>query len=372
MDDQHSILDRVISSKQSTDIEQFNPTDVVSQLFKSLTPREDDVLRRRYGLSGKPHETLEEIGATYKVTRERVRQIENTAITKIRKSKEFAGIITHIRSAVSSVLDQHGGIMPENLLLQQLLQVVGETDVHRNNLLFIISELLDETFKLIKESAEFRQSWRTVHAPMHLLRDIINESLSIITRIGKPLSATELLAEIKKSTVYNQNQGQLTDEAIIAYVQVGQRISKNPFDEYGISDWGSIVPKRMNDKIYLVLKKAGKPMHFTEITKVINDTKFDNRRAYPPTVHNELILNDHYVLVGRGIYALKEWGYKPGVVAAVLQEILRDAGRPLSRDELVQLVLKQRMVKKNTIHLALTDKSKFTKLPDGTYSPVAA
>jgi hypothetical protein len=126
----------------------------------------------------------------------------------------------------------------------------------------------------------------------------------------------------------------------------------------------------MNDKIYLVLKKNGKPMHFTEITKMINETKFDSRKAYPPTVHNELILNDQYVLVGRGIYALKEWGYKPGVVASVLIEILRAAGHPLGRDELVRLVLDQRMVKKNTVHLALTDKTKFKKLPDGTYTLV--
>ena len=85
-------------------------------------------------------------------------------------------------------------------------------------------------------------------------------------------------------------------------------------------------------------------------------------------MHNELILNDQYVLVGRGIYALKEWGYRPGVVANVIVDILKKENAPLAREELVEKVLKQRIVKKNTIYLALTDKSKFKRLDDGTYT----
>ena len=124
----------------------------------------------------------------------------------------------------------------------------------------------------------------------------------------------------------------------------------------------------MNDKIYLVLKKEGKPLHFNKITELINKVNFDHRRAYPPTVHNELILNDRYVLVGRGIYALSEWGYKPGIVADVLVDILKEAAHSMDREQLVKTVLEQRLVKKNTIHLALTDRSKFKKLPNGQYA----
>ncbi len=368
MEDQNSILDRVISSKKTTEIEQFNPTEVVSQLFKNLTAREEDVLRRRYGLLGREKETLEEIGSTYHVTRERVRQIENTAVQKIKKLKDFRTTVSVIESTVNSVLEQHGGIMWEDYLLQQLLQVVGDNETNRQNILFIISELLDESFKMIKETTDYRQSWRTIHAPIHLMKSVTQSVVDIITKRGKPMSASELLAAFKETGLYSQNAEQLSDDAIISYVQISQKISKNPFDEYGISEWGSIIPKRMNDKIYLVLKKNGKPMHFTDITKRINETKFDTRKAYPPTVHNELILNDQYVLVGRGIYALKEWGYKPGVVANVLEHILRTTDKPMSRDELVAKVLEQRIVKKNTVHLALTDKTKFKKLPDGTYT----
>ena len=116
------------------------------------------------------------------------------------------------------------------------------------------------------------------------------------------------------------------------------------------------------------MRKHGKPMHFHDITKKINEIGFDHRQAYPPTVHNELILNSEYVLVGRGIYALREWGYVPGVVADVLEAILKTAQEPMSRDALIAKVLEQRMVKKNTVALALTNKNKFRRLADGRYT----
>ncbi len=127
----------------------------------------------------------------------------------------------------------------------------------------------------------------------------------------------------------------------------------------------------MHDKILLVMRKHGQPMHFQEIAQKINELGFDQRQAYPPTVHNELILNDEYVLIGRGLYALREWGYKPGVVADVLAAVLQAAGQPMTRDQLVAKVLEQRRVKRNTIHLALTNQQRFTRLPDGRYTLAA-
>lgn len=370
MDSQSSILDRVISSKKISEIEQFNPTEVDSLLLKNLLPREEDVVKRRYGLLSSKLETLEDIGASYHVTRERIRQIENTAVNKIKKLKDFNNMIAPIDGTIFTVLEQHGGIMSEDLLLHELLQRIGDNAINRNNLLFIMGELLNLKFKKVKPSDEFKQSWQLAHAPLHLVREVANELVSLIGKQNRPLLLNEILGLFKQTNCYLQNREILHDEVIVSYLELSAKISKNPFNEYGFTEWGSVVPHRMNDKIYLVLKRKGKPMHFTEIANIINETKFDERKAYPPTVHNELILNDRYVLVGRGIYALKEWGYKPGVVVDVLTEILRKENRPLTRKELVDMVLEQRLVKKNTIHLALTDKTKFQKNPDGTYTLV--
>jgi len=368
MEDQGSILDKVILSKQTSEIEHFNPTEVVSNLLKSLISREEDVLNRRFGLSGKERETLEQIGVSYNVTRERIRQIESTAIKKIKNPSNFKQLMIAVESTIISVLESHGGIMSEESLLHELLNIVGNTPLNRQNTLFVISELLTNKFSKVKSNKNFRQSWRLKHAPLLLVEETIKELIKIINENKKPLQVDDLLIKFKESDFYKGNQHQLSDEVIISYLEISSQISKNPFGEYGLTEWGSIIPKRMNDKIYLVLKKHGKPLHFTDITRLINETGFDSKKAYPPTVHNELILNNQYILVGRGIYALREWGYKPGVVSDVLISILEKEKRPISKEELVNKLLEQRVVKKNTIYLALTDKSKFVRTADGLYT----
>ena len=56
----------------------------VMEVLLTLTPREQEVLRLRYGLSGETPHTLEEVGRRFKVTRERIRQIEAKALRKMR------------------------------------------------------------------------------------------------------------------------------------------------------------------------------------------------------------------------------------------------------------------------------------------------
>lgn len=363
-----SILDKIITSKQTSEIEHFNPSEVVSNLLKNLLNREEDILRRRFGLSGQKKETLEEIGQSYNVTRERIRQIESTGIEKIKKYKNFKQIILAVESTLTSVIERHGGIMNEDFLLKTLLNISGDTSLNRQCTIFIISELLNNKFKKVRPTDKLRLSWKLKIIPDDLLYETINKLVEIINNKNHPLKFMDLLELFKKDDFYLNHQSQLTDEVITSYLEISQNISKNPFEEYGLKEWGSITPKRMNDKIYLILKKYKKPLHFTEITQLINEANFDKKKAYAPTVHNELILDDKYVLVGRGIYALADWGYKAGVVADILFDILKKANKPIKREELVEAVLKQRIVKKNTIHLALSDKTKFKKFEDGTYT----
>ena len=56
----------------------------INQALKSLTPREEKVIRLRFGLDDGRPRTLEEVGKEFNVTRERIRQIENKAIRKLR------------------------------------------------------------------------------------------------------------------------------------------------------------------------------------------------------------------------------------------------------------------------------------------------
>ncbi len=368
MNGTESILDKIMSSKQITDMEQFNPSESASLLLKEISTKEEDILRRRFALNGENEQTLEEIGTQYRVTRERIRQIENSAILKIKKSKTFTNIIHPIQVLVTDIITAHGGIMEEKSLFDKLLSYSGDSEVNHRAVRFIIKELLGDKIEPIEPDTDFRIAWKIKNTRDDVMRGLINLMVGLVRTIGKPTDLETLKNRINASDYFTKHPDRLADDFIAAALELSCQIGRNPFGEYGLIDWGSIEPKRMNDKIMLVLKKNGKPMHFTEIAKRINEADFDERKAYPPTVHNELILNPEYVLVGRGIYALREWGYSDGVVADVLEHILREAGRSMSRQSLVDAVLKQRMVKKNTIHLALTNRAKFRRLENGEYT----
>src|SRR5690606_1659451 len=113
--------------------------------------------------------------------------------------------------------------------------------------------------------------------------------------------------------------------------------------------------------------KHGSPVHFKEVAYLI--TKLFNREAHVATCHNELIKDPRFVLVGRGLYALTEWGYSSGVVRDVISEILKREG-PLTKEEIIEKVLKERYVKENTILVNLQNSKNFKKDSENKYSLV--
>ena len=71
------------------------------------------------------------------------------------------------------------------------------------------------------------------------------------------------------------------------------------------------------------------------------------RRTHPQTVNNELIKDPRFVLIGRGLYALSEWGYEPGTVKDVLVQILKDSGKALRKEDVLQLISERRCGRKH-------------------------
>lgn len=365
-----SILDKVMEISSEKELSSFSPVDTVSELFLNLSSREQDILRRRFGLHGKGNETLEEIGGGYNVTRERIRQIENTAIKNIKSSKNFSEIIKPAELVILESLERHGGIMSENHLLEYLLATSGSEDSGKSHLLFLLEKLTSDRF--IKEQhPKTVISWKVDFADWEKVLITIDEVIKILESLGSPVSHEDLLEKIKETEVYSLHSeyyglGENSIDPIIAHIRMSSDLDRNSFGEWGLANWSTIRPKRMGDKIYLVMKKHGKPLHFRDITEKINGAGFDKKRAYPPTVHNELILDERYILVGRGIYALREWGFLPGVVSDVIAEILKKFG-PLDKEEIVSRVLEQRFVKKGTVYLALSNQNKFLRNQEGKF-----
>ena len=360
-----SILDQVITSKQKEAMFEFDPIEIVSKLFSALSDREKEIIARRHGLNNFPKATLEEIGKQHKVTRERVRQVENASLKKIKDSfdREIIRAVEHLAQAI---LAEYGGVMTEDRLIGQLLQVPGESEHNRSAVRFLLNQLLTDKFQTIKETDDNHRVWANLDASWDHFKQNLSQVEKMVATHSEPLKLNDLISKVNAAEEIFWTD--LNDELLLNILHVSKKLAKNIYNEWGPADWTTSKPKRMNDKIYMVLKKADKPLHFTEIAKAINEAKFDNRIAYPATIHNELILDNKFVLVGRGIYALKEWGYKPGVVTDVIESIVREKGRPMTKDEIIDEVLKNRMVKKSTVVLALMNKNRFTKNPDKTYS----
>lgn len=382
MSDQNSILDKIMESQERQQAAQFSPNDLISGLLKNISHKEGDILSRRFGLLGKERETLEQIGKYYDITRERIRQIESATVKKIKDLKDFKNQIESADQHITHLLEGHGGVMEENHLLDEINY--SDNSAHNQAATqFILSKLLNEKFETIKKDTELLTGWKLPTVSIELIKEVVQELVTIIEQENRLLGHDELMNIFLKKDFYKNNKEKISalrlgadqeklekeiDRVINSYLTIAKKVDQNILGEWGITGWNTVSPKRMSDKVYLVLRKSGKPLHFTAITELINESNFDKKVAYPATIHNELILDDRFVLVGRGIYALKEWGYQTGTVMDIILDILSKANTPMSKDEIVKAVLDQRLVRKSTIYLALTNKEKINKLPDGKYT----
>jgi DNA-directed RNA polymerase delta subunit len=362
-----SILDKVLSSQAEENMANFDPASILRLLFSDLNDREKEIIIHRYGLEEKEAKTLEQIGKLFNVTRERIRQIENSSIKKIKGHSDLDVQIKPVENLVVDILEQYGGIMKEDSLFDQILSYGSAKSINKAATKFIISELLNHKLDKVTKHSKMHDSWKLPASEMEFIEEVIDNLVDLLAENKEPLSRSSLLKAIKAKPFAQKYNEKIHDDLLDNILDLTTEVDSNPFDEWGLVGWRSITPKRMNDKIFLVMKKETKPMHFTEIAKKINEAGFDKKKAYPATIHNELILDDKYVLVGRGIYALKEWGYQPGVVIDVITEVFREAKEPLTKDEIIKRVLEKRIVKKSTIQLALMNKGKFNKVGRNKY-----
>lgn len=358
---------------------------VVDFLFRQLNERERNVLLKRYGLKTTKKHTLEQIGKSYNITRERVRQIEKNSITKLKNLDSITQKKARFDDAnalILGIIVQNGGVIHENHLVDRIQKIHNKVnqELLRRIILFILHNLV-QGVEHIKENDKCHPSWKLNHIDENLIEGVVSTVVDILEDNKEPLVEKELINKFEDSMFFLANEekimelcdlnkdGKLTlQEIFISYLHIIKKVKKNIFEKWGLISWKNVHPKRINDKAYLILKKANKPLHFSEISNLINKAGFDTKIACPATVHNELILNDQYVLVGRGIYALKEWGYKEGTVIDIIYNILEKVGKPMEKESIVEEVLKTKMVKKSTIYLSLLNKNKFQKIGVNEYT----
>ena len=394
-----SILDQIINNHQAEEVARLDAMEIINGLFSELNERERDVLTRRFGLHGEDRETLEEIGKIHSLTRERIRQIETSSIKRLKQLENLDSYLSGLKNVIIHLLEEHGGLMEKEYLFNNLVNFslgTGKRDdneiKHKRHFDFLISRLLHDKFEEINDSKLFKESLKLKYHSLEHLENLTLELLAKIREVKKIFMTEDLINLSKGLGAYKTNEDKFKqtnnldisgvlssnlfqepadfinqNKAIYSILQAAREIEQNKFGHWGIDESREIRPKTINDKIYLILKNSGQPMHFAEIAEKINQVGFDKKPANAATVHNELILDDKYILVGRGLYGLKEWGYEKGTVTEVIEKVMVLAQRPLSREEIIDKVLKQRMVKKATINLALMNRQKFEPVAEGKY-----
>lgn len=343
-----------------------NVRKVVAGLVKPLSDRNRDIVLRRFGLKNGGRETLESIGQSYGITRERVRQIEEYALKNLRAglAGSSAAAVRPYFDFASETLADHGGFILEKSLFEKFSSQ-SKDNQENFSLVFLLS--LDSSFQRNYENDDLRTFWFLNNGSSDTASGL-TQTLVDSLKSKKALQTQEELYDLYKTLAKTKPIALTALNVFTAALAISKKIDRNVFGEYGLAEWSDVRPRGMKDRAYLVMKKAGKPKHFREIAGLINTAQFSVKKANVQTVHNELIKDIRFVLVGRGIYGLTEWGYKSGTVKDVLIDILKESRRPLAKTELVSRVLSSRQVKENTILLNLQDSKIFSRREDGTYA----
>ncbi len=351
-----------------------NPIHLVNEILEVIpSGRTKEVIVRRFGLSDGQKHTLEAIGRDFSITRERVRQIEENGLSALRHP-QVSDKLKPVFDVLSAHLAEHGELKKEAKLYDDLTYVCYPAkeiermrkennlgDLERCRSAFYLILTLGEDFERVPEDNSFYSIWTLDKNSLKLAKKTVD---SLIKHFG----ANKHVLKDDEFLVLAKNLfPELTEKAIASYVDASKDIEQNRLGYFGLAHWPEISPRGVKDKAFIILKNIGKPLHFSEVTKLINESLPSDRQAYVQTVHNELIKDPRFVLVGRGLYALSEWGYEPGTVAETISQILKKDG-PFSKDEIIAKVLQKRLVKENTVLINLQNRKLFVRDEKGRYT----
>ncbi len=333
----------------------LNTEQFVQDILGSIErEREREIVARRFGLFDRK-ETLEQIGELLGITRERVRQLEKAVVARLKAAAE-AGELPHAKEVETAFLirlEQSGQAARVSHLSSLVTAENTRTDQSRVAFLAALSP----SFVTLEDNDNYYHAVavRKVRDEK-AIKGAVAKLLDAIKKIGEPAD----IAAVAKAT----GIGDAKEAEALASISKHLATLNG---RWGLMRWPMVNPKNIRDKIYVILKENGKHMHFNEIAEAIKGSDFKRKDVTTQAIHNELIKDKRFVLIGRGIYALKEWGYKKGTVADIISEVLHEAGQPLHRDEIVKRVLKSRFVKETTILLNLQGKPQFKRVAKATY-----
>lgn len=330
---------------------------ITSELISDLDSRTKDILMKRFGLQEKEPLTLERIGQDHNITRERVRQIVDDALFSLREQIQEAKVraVLSVFEKFQKALEGEGHLKKEDAFVENL----GGED-QANHVIFLLH--LGDQFMRHKETDDTHPFWSS-HEEVH------DKAAKLLKDLHEYLQEKENAADLHElKEVYEDPESPM----FASLLEISKHVVRSLDGKYGLKHWPHVYPKTIRDKAYIALKDKGKPLHFKEVAKAIDEIqeRLDlehKKKILPQTVHNELIKDPRFVLVGRGKYGLQEWGYKEGTVKDVISSIMKQERKALTSEQILKKTLQQRHVKESTVLLNLQDRKMFAKDERGRY-----
>lgn len=332
-------------------------TNAVNEILGAIEhEREREIITRRFGLFDR-RETLEQIGELLGITRERVRQLEKAILVRLKNTADEGKVsaIHAIERTIVRDLSETGRVARVQDITERLVGPNHDAR-HRAHVAFVAE--LSPNITVVNENDHYHHAIAIKeHGDEKKIKSDVDEVVQTIKKHGQPLSIESLHTKLN-----HEHPAQVR-----ALASTSKHLA-NLKDNWGLVKWPTVNPKNIRDKIYVILNENGAPMHFSDIAKAIKQSSFKRKDVTTQAIHNELIKDKRFVLIGRGIYALDHWGFSKGTVADIITNVLNKAGEPLHRDEIVKRVLESRHVKETTILLNLQSKPQFKRVAKATYA----
>lgn len=329
-------------------------------VLSSLSSKESSIISRRIGLSGE-RETLQEIGNDYHITRERVRQIEDSGIRKIGRIIRSTNF-SKVQEIGESILRLNGSIMTKDKLVSA---IADELKIEQDVNLGIIEVILQANFNINKSKPQLgtKTYFYFPEISKKLIAEVHKEAVKLLKKKGDIMERPALYEMIKINLF--ATFGKIDVVLIDSVLDIFTDLIKGEERFIGLTKWKILNPGTLKEKAIYVMKKEQRPIHFVELSNLVSN--YFSEAVKIATIHNELIRNPEFVLIGRGIYVLAEWGFKSGTVLDVLTDVLGKAKWPMITEEIISKVLKVRQVKRTTIYMNLQNRNYIERVGRNLY-----
>lgn len=268
---------------------------LIEEALRGEDNRSQQVLIGRYGLGDRyQRKTLAALGKEYKLTRERIRQIEAAALSSIRERIREHRKAIELLELLERYMENVGHVRRGDIAAEDVRLLLGHSDekqpLYYNKLHFLVRVL---EWPSVSGGNEL---W---HVVWYSKPEVKMQAESVVEHL---LNMNE--HDFEKFLKSARTRFRIPEPQILNYLTLSKRFGMGPYGDLGATHWLHVNPKTVRDRAYLVLKKVGEPLHFEEIAERVN--RIGDKKRAPTTVHNELIKDSRFVLVKRGTYAINE------------------------------------------------------------------